>query len=73
VLALLTGLNASGVTIVIITHDQHIAGRLPRQIQMLDGQIITDTTRATPAPPPGGAAGPPPMAAVPWPAPGRAS
>jgi putative ABC transport system ATP-binding protein len=50
VLALLSDLNAYGVTIVIITHDRGIADRAPRQIEMLDGQIVTDTTRT-----PGGA------------------
>ena len=45
VLALLTGLNAYGVTIVIFTLDRGIAARLPRQIQMLDGRIVTDTAR----------------------------
>jgi putative ABC transport system ATP-binding protein len=54
VLNLLTGLNAYGVTIVLITHDRGIANRAPRQIQMLDGRIVTDTTRTAPAP--GGAA-----------------
>jgi len=37
-----------GVTIIIITHDQHIAGRMPRQIEMLDGHIVADTTRDRP-------------------------
>jgi putative ABC transport system ATP-binding protein len=50
VLALLTELNAYGVTIVIITHDRGIAGRLPRQIDMLDGRILTDTARTPPTP-----------------------
>jgi len=50
VLGLFSELNAHGVTIVIITHDRGIAGRLPRQIEMLDGRIVTDTVRATPAP-----------------------
>jgi len=54
VLALLTDLNAYGVTIVIITHDRGIADRLPRQIEMLDGRIVTDTARVTPAIPGGG-------------------
>ena len=55
VLALLTELNGYGVTIVIITHDRGIANRAPRQIDMLDGRIVTDTARVTPAIPGGGA------------------
>jgi putative ABC transport system ATP-binding protein len=43
-LDLLEELNAEGSTIVVVTHDHSIAARLPRQIQTLDGQIITDTT-----------------------------
>ncbi len=34
-----------GTTIVVITHEREIARRLPRQIEMLDGRIIVDTTR----------------------------
>jgi putative ABC transport system ATP-binding protein len=50
VLALLSGLNGYGVTIVIITHDRGIAAHCPRQIEMLDGRIVTDTTRTPPTP-----------------------
>jgi len=45
-LALFQDLHQRGVTIVIITHDQAIAARMPRQLEMLDGRIVTDTGRA---------------------------
>ena len=43
IVALLEQLNAEGATIVVITHDRDLAGRLPRQVEMLDGRILTDT------------------------------
>ncbi len=48
IVGLMEELNAHGATIVVITHDQALAGRLPRQVQMLDGRIVSDTA-ATPA------------------------
>jgi putative ABC transport system ATP-binding protein len=50
ILALLEELHADGATIAVVSHDQHVAARMPRQIQMLDGQIVSDTARP-PAPP----------------------
>jgi putative ABC transport system ATP-binding protein len=44
IFALLQELHAAGTTIVVITHDHELAARLPRQIEMLDGRIVTDVT-----------------------------
>ena len=45
ILALFHELHEHGATIVIITHDRHVAGRMPRQIEMLDGHIVADRIR----------------------------
>ena len=45
ILALIEELHADGATIAVVTHDQQIAARMPRQLKMLDGQIISDTAR----------------------------
>jgi putative ABC transport system permease protein len=51
ILALFNQLRDRGVTIVVITHDQAIAGRMPRRIEMLDGHIVGDTTGVGPPTP----------------------
>jgi putative ABC transport system ATP-binding protein len=40
VLALLRDLHAGGTTVVVITHDREIAGGLPRQVRMRDGEVV---------------------------------
>lgn len=43
VLALLMSLNAEGTTIAVITHDRDLAARTPRQVEIRDGRIVSDT------------------------------
>jgi putative ABC transport system ATP-binding protein len=43
ILALIDELHRAGSTIVVITHDNAIAERMPRKVEILDGQIIGDT------------------------------
>jgi putative ABC transport system ATP-binding protein len=45
IMALIRELNDAGATIIMITHDAGIADQLPRQIRMLDGQVVSDTGR----------------------------
>ena len=42
VLDLLEELHAEGATIAVITHDQAVAGRLPRRVDLRDGRIERD-------------------------------
>jgi putative ABC transport system ATP-binding protein len=43
IIELLQELNADGATILMITHDGGLAARLPRQLHVLDGQIVADS------------------------------
>lgn len=42
VVEILHSLNRSGTTVVVITHDQDLAARLPRRVRLRDGRILTD-------------------------------
>ncbi len=47
VLMLLHELHRAGTTVVIITHDRDLADSLPRQIEVRDGLVVSDSsTRA---------------------------
>jgi putative ABC transport system ATP-binding protein len=43
IITLLEALNAAGATIAVITHDEHVAARMPRRVEMLDGHIAADS------------------------------
>lgn len=40
---LIEKLNASGTTLVVITHDREMAARFPRRVSLLDGRVVEDT------------------------------
>ncbi len=50
VLAALESLNATGITLLVVTHDDEMAARSRRQVRMRDGRVVHD------APTPGTAA-----------------
>jgi len=43
---LLEGLHANGMTLIIVTHDPHMARRAPRQLAMEDGFLRADSAAA---------------------------
>jgi putative ABC transport system ATP-binding protein len=49
VVALLERLNASGITLVVVTHDPAIGRRARRRVRMVDGRIESDTQADAPA------------------------
>jgi putative ABC transport system ATP-binding protein len=42
IMELIRELNGAGATILMITHDGGLADQLPRQIRMLDGQVLSE-------------------------------
>ncbi|MCZ4497451.1 MAG: transporter ATP-binding protein [Marmoricola sp.] len=48
IMTLLHELNGAGVTIIMITHDAALAEQFPRQIRMLDGSVMSDTSSRPP-------------------------
>ncbi len=42
VMALLEGLNAGGVTLIVVTHDPEIGARARRRLRLVDGRIVSD-------------------------------
>jgi putative ABC transport system ATP-binding protein len=46
ILALIDQLHQAGSTILVITHDRAIAERMPRNVELIDGQIVADSCPA---------------------------
>jgi putative ABC transport system ATP-binding protein len=46
IMELIRELNVAGATIIMITHDGGLAGQLPRQIRIVDGQVVSDVEDA---------------------------
>ena len=45
IMELIRELNAGDTTIIMITHDAALAEQVPRQIRVLDGQVVSDSRR----------------------------
>jgi putative ABC transport system ATP-binding protein len=48
VLGMLQELNARGVTILMVTHDEHVAQHAGRIIRLFDGRIVEDRPTSVP-------------------------
>ena len=49
VMELLEALNATGVTLIVVTHDQLLGARAARRLTMLDGEIVGDERKTADA------------------------
>jgi len=43
VVDLLLALNAQGTTMLVVTHDPELAGRMPRTVRLTDGRVVQDS------------------------------
>ncbi len=49
IIEILKGLNESGITVVMVTHEPNLAAAASRTVTLQDGKIISDVTRRAPA------------------------
>ncbi len=77
IVSLLHDLHAEGTSIIVITHDNELAARLPRRVMIRDGRIVTDSaderaaSRAPPDSPSAPNSSPPTSSGSPRPASAR--
>jgi macrolide transport system ATP-binding/permease protein len=50
VMQVIRGLNAKGLTVVLVTHDDEISAMAARVVRLKDGEIVSEETRRTAAP-----------------------
>jgi putative ABC transport system ATP-binding protein len=50
IMDLLTEINQTGITVLVVTHDQEVANRTQRTIRLRDGQIIDSVLSGTNTP-----------------------
>jgi putative ABC transport system ATP-binding protein len=50
VLAALESLNARGITLLVVTHDDEVAARAGRHVRMRDGRVVLDEKTVPPLP-----------------------
>ena len=48
IMDLLVELNRAGTATIVVTHDESVAGRIPRRVEIEDGAIRTDRTTVAP-------------------------
>ena len=46
IMKLLTALHRDGRTIILVTHDEHVASYASRELMMRDGALVSDVTRS---------------------------
>jgi putative ABC transport system ATP-binding protein len=48
IVALLEGMNARGLTLVVVTHDPELGGRARRLVELVDGAVVADQPSGQP-------------------------
>jgi putative ABC transport system ATP-binding protein len=44
IIELLAGLHRSGVTLVVVTHEERLAAQAQRRVTLVDGKVVSDVS-----------------------------